>query len=132
MTGEPPLAQQQQRAVVELYVRSKWIKASLALEDENLFIEYAHNKRDQQTPTGKPNVTTTNNAEEATQNNGSTTNDTPDTITSQKRIIKIVKPDNTGLGRNEIYFDFFFFIVFFSSRNKYQRWSRESNANINK
>jgi hypothetical protein len=100
MTGEPPLAQQQ-RAVVELYVRSKWIKASLALEDENLFIEYAHNKQDQQTSTVQLNNTNIN--DETIQNNGSTNNYTPDTITSQKRIIKIVKPDNTGLGRNKIF-----------------------------
>jgi len=99
MTGEPPLAQQQ-RAVVELYIRSKWIKASLALEDENLFIEYAHNKHDQQTPTGSVNSPTIN--DEPIQNNGSTNNFTPDTISSQKRIVKIVKPDNTGLGRNKI------------------------------
>ncbi len=99
MTGEPPLAQQQ-RAVVELYVRSKWIKASLALEDENLFIEYAHNKQDQQTSTVQLNNTNIN--DETIQNNGSTNNYTPDTITSQKRIIKIVKPDNTGLGKNQI------------------------------
>ncbi|CAF0938730.1 unnamed protein product [Rotaria sp. Silwood1] len=95
MTGEPPLAQQQ-RAVVELYVRSKWIKASLALEDENLFIEYAHNKHDQQSSTGQLNTTNTN--DETTHNNGSTNSYTPDTITSQKRTVKIVKPDNTGLG----------------------------------
>ena len=100
MTGEPSLAQQQQRAVVELYVRSKWIKASLALEDENLFIEYAHNKYDQQAPTEQLHTKNTN--DEPTQNNGSTNNFTPDTITSQKRIVKIVKPDSTGLGRNEI------------------------------
>jgi hypothetical protein len=98
MTGEPPLAQQQ-RAVVELYVRSKWIKASLAIEDENLFIEYAHNKQDQPTPAG-PSISS-NSIEEAAQNNGSTNNYTPDTITSQKRIVKIVKPDNTGLGKNQ-------------------------------
>ena len=97
MTGEPPLAQQQ-RAVVELYVRSKWIKASLALEDENLFIEYAHNKQDQQISSQQLNNTNSN--DDIIQNNGSTTNYTPDTITSQKRIIKIVKPDNTGLGKN--------------------------------
>ena|SRR5690349_10990306 len=97
MTDEPPLAQQQ-RAVVELYVRSKWIKASLALEDENLFIEYAHNKQDQQIPTGQLNSTSPN--DETPQSNGSTNVYTPDTITSQKRTIKIVKPDNTGLGRN--------------------------------
>ena len=98
MTGEPPLAQQQ-RAVVELYVRSKWIKASLALEDENLFIEYAHNKQDQQISTAQVNPSITN--DETSQNNGSTNNSTPDTITSQKRTVKIVKPDNTGLGRKK-------------------------------
>jgi hypothetical protein len=109
MTGEPPLAQQQ-RAVVELYVRSKWIKASLALEDENLFIEYAHNKQDQPAPTGPSN--STNSIEETTQNNGSTNNYTPDTITSQKRIVKIVKPDNTGLGKNQRLSSFFFLLIF--------------------
>ena len=83
-----------------LYVRSKWIKASLALEDENLFIEYAHNKQDQPTPTGQLNSTSSNELDETNQNNGSTNNFTPDTITSQKRTVKIVKPDNTGLGRN--------------------------------
>lgn len=97
MTGEPPIAQQQ-RAVVELYVRSKWIKASLAIEDENLFIEYAHNKQDQQASTGQLNNTSSN--EENNPNNGSTNNFTPDTITSQKRTVKIVKPDNTGLGKH--------------------------------
>ena len=98
MTGEPPLTQQQ-RAVVELYVRSKWIKASLALEDENLFIEYAQPKRDQSTPTPSTSTSpTTNINEESNQINGSTSTETPDTITSQKRTVKIVKPDNTGLG----------------------------------
>ena len=100
MTAEQSLVEQQ-RAVVELYVRSKWIKASLALEDENLFIEYAHNKHDQQASTGQLNTSITNE-EPTTQNNGSTNNYTPDTITSQKRIVKIVKPDNTGLGMTEI------------------------------
>ena len=105
MASESPSAQQQQRANVELYVRSKWIKASLALEDENLFIEYAHTKRDQQTPTPVPfNAPTTNsNSNEETtpnNNNASTNNETPDTITSQKRTVKIVKPDNTGLGKS--------------------------------
>lgn len=98
MTGEPPLAQQQ-RAVVELYVRSKWIKASLALEDENLFIEYAHNKQDQPAPAGQLNNSNSN--DESIQNNGTTNNYTPDTITSQKRTVKIVKPDNTGLGKRK-------------------------------
>lgn len=113
MTGEPPLTQQQ-RAVVELYVRSKWIKASLALEDENLFIEYAHNKHDQPTPAvgSSANIPATTSNEENNQTNGSTSNDTPDTITSQKRIVKIVKPDNTGLGRNECYSSCFFIIFF--------------------
>jgi hypothetical protein len=110
MTGEPSLAQQQ-RAVVELYVRSKWIKASLALEDENLFIEYAHNKHDQPTPTAQLSSPTPN--DEAIQTNGSTNNYTPDTITSQKRTVKIVKPDNTGLGRNQSFcFIFNKFILF--------------------
>ena len=112
MTGEPPLAQQQ-RAVVELYVRSKWIKASLAIEDENLFIEYAHNKQDQQAPPGQLNSTSSN--EETNQNNGSTNNFTPDTITSQKRTVKIAKPENTGLGMHPRIGVILFFLV--SSRN---------------
>ena len=138
MTGEPPLTQQQ-RAVVELYVRSKWIKASLALEDENLFIEYAHNKRDQPTPTpgSSSNIPTTNSAEDSNQNNGSTSNDTPDTITSQKRIVKIVKPDNTGLGRNDFYSASFLSTASIESasslshRHQHQRWTRKSNADLN-
>jgi hypothetical protein len=113
MTGEPPLTQQQ-RAVVELYVRSKWIKASLALEDENLFIEYAHNKHEQATPApaSSSTIPTTNSNEENNPNNGSTSNDTPDTITSQKRIVKIVKPDNTGLGR-KVFLEHFTDLIFF-------------------
>ena len=103
MTGEIPLAPQQ-RAVVELYVRSKWIKASLALEDENLFIEYTLNKHDEAASSGLLNTTLTN--EEVAQNNGVTNNYAPDTITSQKRTVKIVKPDNTGLGIDIIFFSF--------------------------
>ena len=98
MTVESPLAEQQ-RAVVELYVHSKWFKANLALEDDNLFIEYANDKRDQQIPTEQLN-------------NGPTIHEPSDAINSQKRIIKITKPDNTGLGRNKIFsfiFDIFLF-----------------------
>lgn len=125
MTGEPPPAQQQQqqqqRAAIELYVRSKWIQANLAIEDENLFIEYAHHKQEQINPTESANATETNDENPS--------NPTPDTITSQKRTIKIVKPDNTGLGNEqkrtkEEHFRFLF-------RDKYQRRERESNANFN-
>lgn len=101
MTGEPTLTQQQ-RAVVELYVRSKWIKASLALEDENLFIEYAQPKRDQTTPTNinddSPPVVPYVPLNSSTNGLINNNNETTDTITSQKRNVKIVKPDNTGLG----------------------------------
>jgi len=93
MTGEPPLnQQQQQRATIELYVRSKWISANLAIEDENLFIEYSHQKQDQTNSTEPSNASPTNDENPPT-------NLTPDTITSQKRTVKIVKPDNTGLGK---------------------------------
>jgi hypothetical protein len=99
MNGESSLPQQQ-RAVVELYVRSKWIKANLALEDENVFIEYAHQKRDVQTPTPGQQLAVGNLTNDDTnQTNGLSNNETTDTITSQKRIVKIVKPDNTGLGK---------------------------------
>ena len=96
MTVESPLAEQQ-RAVVELYVHSKWLKANLTLEDDNLFIEYANDKRDQQTPTEQLNNHT----------------DIPDTITGQKRHIKIVKPDNTGLGKKKKKTFFIFIILYF-------------------
>jgi hypothetical protein len=120
MTVESPLAEQQ-RAVVELYVHSKWMKAKLTLEDEYLFIEYADDKRDQQTPTEQLN----NHADISTPQN------TPDAIAGQKRLIKIVKPDNAGLGKSDkMSFDLFFFI-YISNRNQYKRWQRKSNANIN-
>jgi hypothetical protein len=80
MTVESPLAEQQ-RAVVEFYIHSKWIKANLILEDENLFLEYANNKYDEQF------------------NHISTIHETAEPITSQKRLINIVKPDNLGLGK---------------------------------
>lgn len=83
MTGESPLAEQQ-RAVVELYVHSKWIKANLALEDENLFLEYAINDQQLSNEIFQPD---------------STIYDQSDKISSEKRLVKIVKPDNTGLGR---------------------------------
>jgi hypothetical protein len=91
MTAEQSLVEQQ-RAVVELYVNSKWIKASLALDDENLFLEYAH---DYQTP-----AELSDNHHEIS--NESTIHDISDTISSEKRTIKIVKQDNTGLGMTEI------------------------------
>ncbi|CAF0907091.1 unnamed protein product [Didymodactylos carnosus] len=106
MTGE--------RTTVELYVRSKWIKASIALEDENLFIEYAHNsKRDPlavapSTVATNESLTMNNNissvtASELNGNNaisGERSAALPDVpaIDSNKRTIKIVKSDNTGLG----------------------------------
>lgn len=82
MTVESPLAEQQ-RAVVELYVQSKWLKANLTLENDNLFIEYEYDK---QLPIEDGN---------------STSRDTSNNVSSQKRLIKISKPDNTGLGKNE-------------------------------
>lgn len=105
MTGEPPSnhqtqhqhQHQQQRATVELYVRSKWIPANLAIEDENLFIEYSHQKQDQTNSNESTNASPTNDENPST--NLPTTSLTPDTITSQKRTVKIVKPDNTGLGK---------------------------------
>jgi hypothetical protein len=90
MTVESPLVEQQ-RAVVELYINSKWIKANLALEDDNLCLEYATDKHDQQISTEYLN-------------NGSIIPDISDTITSQKRLVKIVKPDNTGLGKKHTKF----------------------------
>ena len=98
MTGEPA-STQQQRAAVELYVRSKWIKASLALEDENLFIEYAQPKRDQTTPTNINDESPPPAIASVAANGSTSNNETADTITSQKRTVKIVKPDNTGLGQ---------------------------------
>jgi hypothetical protein len=83
MTVESPLAEQQ-RAVVEFYIHSKWIKANLILEDENLFLEYANNKYDEQF------------------NHISTIHETAEPITSQKRLIKIIKPDNLGLGKTSL------------------------------
>lgn len=94
MTVESPLAEQQ-RAVVELYIHSKWIKANIALEDEHLFIEYENDKRDQQTPTELLNHHT------SISNILSPNYDTSDAITSQKRIVKISKPENTGLGKKK-------------------------------
>lgn len=133
MTGEPTLTQQQ-RAAIELYVRSKWIKASLALEDENLFIEYAQPKRDQTTPTNthdeSPPPATTIATGISSANGSTSNNETADTITSQKRTVKIVKPDNTGLGKLDVTrHKYFNSIVFF--RHQHQRWTRKSNANFN-
>ncbi|UJR15791.1 hypothetical protein I4U23_002723 [Adineta vaga] len=79
MTVESPLAEQQ-RAVVELYVNSKWLKANLALEDDNLFIEYEYDKQ------------------VSTEQTNSNVHNTSNNVSSQKRLIKISKPDNTGLG----------------------------------
>ena len=87
MTVESPLAEQQ-RAVVEFYVHSTWIKANLALEDENLFLEYEKNNFDQ-----------TYSTEQFT--HPSTIHETSEPITSEKRLIKIVKPDNLGLGKSK-------------------------------
>ena len=109
MTGE--LAVTQQRVVVELYVRSKWMKANLALEDENLFIEYAHNKHDQTPAPTVLNTSTTNSTKDEINQNQN--HETPDTISSQKRTVKIVKPDNTGLGKvHEKKLNFYFSLCF--------------------
>ncbi|CAF4657309.1 unnamed protein product [Rotaria sp. Silwood1] len=97
MTVESSLAEQQ-RAIVELYLHSKWIKASLALEDENLVIEYATNKRDQQILIEELHNHTNASNPNLTSNSRSNIHDPSDTITNQKRIVKIVKPDNIGLG----------------------------------
>jgi hypothetical protein len=101
MTVASPLVEQQ-RAVIELYIHSKWIKANLTLEDEHLFLEYAIDKRDQPTPTEQFN-------------NNATIHEISDTISSQKRFIKITKPENTGLGKkfHWIYFHF----LYISNRN---------------
>jgi hypothetical protein len=98
MTVESPLIEQQ-RAVVELYIHSKWIKANLALEDENLFIEYENDKHDQQISI-EQNI------------NLSKIHDTSDTITSQKRLVKIIKPDNIGLGSKKLIELIFYFSIF--------------------
>ncbi|CAF4306414.1 unnamed protein product [Rotaria socialis] len=88
MTVESSVSEQQ-RAIVELYLHSKWIKGSIALEDDNLLIEYANNKRNQQVLIDELHNHT----------NISNTHDTSDTVNNnQKRLVKIVKPDNVGLG----------------------------------
>lgn len=94
MTVESPLAEQQ-RAIVEFYLHSKWIKASIAIEDENLFIEYANNKRDQQFLIDELHNHTN------IPNNKTNIYNPTDYITNQKRIVKIVKPDNVGLGNDK-------------------------------
>ncbi|CAF0951708.1 unnamed protein product [Rotaria sordida] len=98
MTFESSLAEQQQRAIAELYLHSKWTKASLALEDENLIIEYATNKRDQQILIEELYNHTNISNQNLIPNTRSSIYDPSDTITSQKRIVKIIKPDNVGLG----------------------------------
>ncbi len=85
MTVESPLAEQQ-RAVVELYLHSKWIKTNLTLEDEYLFLEYENNKSDQQLLIEQIN-------------HESPISNISDNISSQKRVIKICKPENIGLGK---------------------------------
>ena len=109
MTVESPLAEQQ-RTVVELYVDSKWVKASLALEDEHLFIEYANDKHDQ-----------SRSIEHLldVSNNGSANQNIPDNINSQKRNVKIIKSDNAGLGKKK---NLVYCILIFLHRNKYKRW----------
>lgn len=92
MTVEPPLAEQQ-RAVVELYLHSTWIKANLTLEDESLFIEYAYDKRAQSIPNEQSMHHLAISAR------SSASYETPENITSQKRTVKIVKSDNIGLGK---------------------------------
>ena len=94
MTVEPPLAEQQ-RAVVEFYTQSRWIKANLTLEDDNLYLEYSYDKRDSTMFNSEQSF---HHRTSTTFNNGSNIYDLPDTITSQKRFVKITKPDNTGLG----------------------------------
>jgi hypothetical protein len=81
MTVDSPLAEQQ-RAVVELYVHSKWLKASLALEDESLFIEYENDKH------------------AAIEHGNGNPHDASNTVSSQKRLVKISKPESTGLGKH--------------------------------
>jgi hypothetical protein len=107
MTVEPALAEQQ-RAVVELYIYSKWIKANLTLEDDNLYIEYAHDKRDQSTPSEH----SMEHSMISTQNQMATIQDVPDTLTNQKRTVKIVKPDNTGLGTISVSMTLLIFLRF--------------------
>ena len=85
MTVESPLVEQQ-RAVVELYLHSKWIKANLALEDESLFLEYTTHKSDQRT-----------NSEQFLDR--STSHQISDDLISQKRLVRIIRPDNHGLGK---------------------------------
>lgn len=106
MTVEPPVAEQQ-RAVVELYVHSTWIKANLTLEDENLFLEYGYEKHDQSIASEQ----SFSHGLTAASSNGSTIHhDIPDTITSQKRTVKLIKPDNAGLGKNKFSSCLFFYI----------------------
>ena len=85
MTVESALVEQQ-RAVVELYIHSKWIKANLTLDDENLLLEYTSRKSDQ-----------TTNSEQYL--DGTTSHQISDALVSQKRSVRIVRPENHGLGK---------------------------------
>lgn len=99
MTVESPLAEQQ-RAIVELYLHSTWIKASIALEDDSLFIEYANHQREHSTSSDELYSHIRNLNQNCTPNAASTVYDSFDNITSQKRLVQITKPDNIGLGNN--------------------------------
>lgn len=83
MTVESP-AVEQQRAVVELYLHSKWIKANLTLEDENIFLEYTSQKIDNSEPFL----------------NRTPSHQISDALISQKRSVRILRPDNHGLGKS--------------------------------
>ena len=80
MTVETPIAEQQ-RAVVELFVQSQWIKATLTLDDDHLVLQYALTKHSSPVPNEQKLP--------------------PEALNNQKRIVKITKADNTGLGRND-------------------------------
>jgi len=77
MTVETPIAEQQ-RAVVELYIQSQWIKATLTLDDDHLVLQYALNKHSSPIPNEQKLP--------------------PEALNNQKRTVKIVKADNIGLG----------------------------------
>lgn len=85
MTVESTLVEQQ-RAVVELYIHSKWIKANLTLDDEDLLLEYTNRKYDQGM-----------NSEQCV--DGTTNHQISDALVSQKRSVRIVRPENQGLGK---------------------------------
>lgn len=107
MTVETPIAEQQ-RAVVELYIQSQWIKATLTLDDDHLVLQYALNKHSSPIPNEQKLP--------------------PEALNNQKRTVKIVKADNIGLGKNEKKIKTKM-ICFFLQRYQYQRWTRKSNAN---